>query len=198
MPYEYRRMTPEERAEVVQYGREQGFPLHSPPHPFRDEGYYLFSAANFDHAPIMACPKRRTEFEAMLLAAMQEIHVEVSAWVVLPNHYHILACIDSFASFSAALKRLHGPTSRRWNLADGQVGRRVWFRYSDRVIRGEEHFYRALNYIHINPVKHGYVDDPYDWPWQSLDDYLQANGRDWLRSKWRAYPPGDFGNGWDD
>lgn len=66
------------------------------------------------------------------------------------------------------------------------------------MIRDERHFYRALNSIHINPVKHGYAEDPYDWPWQSLGCYLEANGREWLRTQWRSYPPGNMGQGWDD
>ncbi len=60
---------------------------------------------------------------------MHAIRAEVMAWVVLPNHYHILAAISSFVSLSAALKRLHGSTSIEWNLAEGQVGRRVWYEY---------------------------------------------------------------------
>jgi len=66
------------------------------------------------------------------------------------------------------------------------------------VIRDDVHFYRALNYIHYNPVKHRYADDPYVWPWSSLCNYHESNGREWLRDKWRAFPPGDFGRGWDD
>ena len=57
---------------------------------------------------------------------------------------------------------------------------------------------RALNYIHFNPDKHGYVSDPYDWPWMSLQKYFDTQGREWLREKWESYPPGDFGMGWDD
>jgi putative transposase len=68
------------------------------------------------------------------------------------------------------------------------------------MIRGDAHFYVALNYVHINPVKHGYVSDPYDWPWSSLCTYAEAEGygRKWLRGQWKAHPPGDFGKGWDD
>ncbi|MGQ9680928.1 MAG: REP-associated tyrosine transposase [Anaerolineae bacterium] len=198
MPYEYRRLTPAEREEVLRYRREQGHPLHSPPHLYRDEGWYLLSAANYEHAPMMAAPERRTEFEGRLLAAMASIRVEVAAWVVLPNHYHVLAGGVSFPSLSAALKRLHGAISYEWNAADGKRGRRVWYKYSDRAIRSDRHYFAALNYLHYNPVKHGYVEDAYEWPWQSLGSYLEALGRDWLRSTWREYPPGDMGKGWDD
>jgi len=66
------------------------------------------------------------------------------------------------------------------------------------MIRDQAHFYRALNYIHSNPVKHGYVVDAYDWPWSSLGSYVEEHGRGWLRDKWRQHPPGEFRKGWDD
>ncbi len=199
MPYEYRRLTPEERAEVVRQRKERGYPLHSPPHPFRGEHCYLISAANYEHKPIMASPERRTELEARLLEALAAVHAEAIAWVVLPNHYHALVNVESLASVSAALQRVHGSTSHAWNLADGMTSKRtVWLRFTDRAIRNDSHFEASFNYIHFNPVKHRYVDDAYEWPWSSLDRYLEMQGREWLRARWRANPPGDMGRGWDD
>ena len=200
MFYENRKLTPAEREDVLRKRREHGYPLHAPPHPFRDAGQYLITAANFEHAPIMASPERRTNFEARLLATMDGIRAVVYAWVVLPNHYHILLGVDALDQVSAALKQLHGTTSREWNLADEQTGqRRVWYKFTDRQVRDEAHFYYALNYVHYNPVKHGVAGEPYEWPWSSLNNYLDAHGRQWLRNTWQAHLPGDaFGQGWDD
>ena len=41
MPYEYRKLTPEEREAVLRQRRECGYPRHAPPHPFREAGRYL-------------------------------------------------------------------------------------------------------------------------------------------------------------
>ncbi len=199
MPYAYRALTPEEREAVLLQRRERGHPLHAPPHPFRQAGYYLITAANFEHAPIMAAPARCTEFETHLMETMQGIQADVVGWVVLPNHYHVLVGVESLDWVSAALKGLHGTTSREWNVADGQTGqRRVWYKFTDRMIRDQAHYYRALNYIHYNPVKHGYLSDLYEWPWSSVHNYFETQGREWLRKMWKAYLPGDFGKGWDD
>jgi putative transposase len=198
MPYNYRKLTPEEKDEIVRQRSERGFPLHSPPHPLRFAGFYLITASNYEHQAVMSEPSRRTEFEAQLLKSMQNIEAVISGWVVLPNHYHILIGIDRFDLIPGALKGLHGVTSNKWNLADNCRGRRVWFRYVDQYIRNEAHYYRALNYIHFNPIKHGYVHDAYEWPWSSLAGYLKHEGRDWLREKWSQYPIVDFGAGWDE
>jgi len=68
-----------------------------------------------------------------------------------------------------------------------------------RMIRNHEHYFQTLNYIHLNPHKHGYVQDPNEWPWSSLSMYYEERGRQWLREKWTEYTPTrGFGDGWDD
>lgn len=84
MAYEYRKMSPEQQAEVLRRRQEAGYPLHAPPHPFRESGRYLITAANFEHAPIITPPDRCTDFETSLLEIMQAIAAEVYAWVVFP------------------------------------------------------------------------------------------------------------------
>ena len=200
MPYKYRKLSLKEREEIVQYRRERGYPLHSPPHPFRGAGAYMISAANFEHKDVMGTSERRTEFEVLMLNSLQKIADELIAWVVLSNHYHFLAYVKSLDHISAALKHLHGTTSREWNIKDGQTGkRRVWYKFADTYIRNEEHLHIAFNYMHHNPVKHNYVKDPLDWLWSSLFIYYEDKGYEWLQEQWRSYtPPGDFGKGWDD
>ncbi len=189
MPYEYRKMTPEERAAVVEYRRSRGYPLHSPPHPYREGGGYCITGANYEHVPIIEPVTRRTAFETQLLKTLSVIG-DVVAWVVLPNHYHILITLENFAALSAALKQLHGSTARAWNLEDGLTGKRtVWYKFYESQIRSELHYYRALNYIHYNPVKHKYAATPYDWPWSSVRRYEEAFDREWLREQWRKYLP---------
>ena len=197
--YEYRRLSPEERAAVVRQRRVHGYPLHAPPHPFRQAGYYFITMANYEHNPIMNTPERRTGFEKMLLEHLAEVGADAVGWSILPNHYHVAVGVQHLDELSGALQHLHGITSRAWNLADGLTGkRRVWYKYRDRKIRNEVHYHRALNYIHYNPVKHGYVDSPYDWPWTSLENYLIMYGRDWLRERWRQYTPSNDGAEWSD
>jgi putative transposase len=100
MPYEYRKLTPNQREEVVAQRQAMGYPLHAPPHPFHEAGYYMLTAANYEHVRVMNSPERRTEFQHRLLIAFQEIKAEVAAWVVLANPYHILAGVGSLDDVS--------------------------------------------------------------------------------------------------
>ena len=199
MSYQYRKMTPSEQADVVALRLRRGYPPHAPPHPFRQHGSYLLTAANYEHVPVMKSPDRRDEFQTRLHKGFRSIDVAVSGWVILPNHYHVLVMTDSLDRVSSFLKLLHGTTAREWNMADEMTGkRRVWYKFSDRWLREERHCLQALNYIHYNPLKHGYVNHPYLWVWSSLHWYHETKGRRWLRDNWKAYPAADFGKGWDD
>jgi len=158
-------MTDMERQETLKFRKESSVPLHAPPHPYNESGNYLITAANFEHAPIMSTLQRLSDFESRLIETLFNANAQANAWVVLPNHYHVLVQVETLAVVPKAIGQLHGITSREWNLIDQQTGkRRVWYNYSDRFIRDESYHYRALNYIHINPVKHNYCTNPYDWP----------------------------------
>ena len=131
-------------------------------------------------------------FEQFILRGMI-----VYAWVVLTNHYHFLVQITEFDALHEIFRLVHGRSSFEWNNEENTRGRKVWFRYSDRLIRSQRHYNTTLNYIHYNPVKHGLVTGPYDWQWSSIHWYLAAYGREWLRDLWRHFPVREYGQKWD-
>ena len=65
-------------------------------------------------------------------------------------------------------------------------------------MRSDEHVQATLNYIHHNPVHHGYVERWQEWPYSSAAIYLQAVGMAEAERRWKAYPVLDYGKGWDD
>jgi putative transposase len=93
----------------------------------------------------------------------------------------LLVHVTQFQALGEIFRRVHGRTSRDWNQEERTQGRKVWYRYNDRAIRSEGHYYTTLNYIHYNPVKHGLVASPYDWTWSSVHWYRETKGREWLR-----------------
>jgi putative transposase len=195
--YNYRKLTPEQKAEALAQREARGYPWHAPPHSW-GENTYMLSAACFEHKPIMLASRRLAEFaDALLRGVEQTLGGAVHAWAVLPNHYHMLARVD-LGAFRRWIARLHNGKSTQWNRQDATPGRKVWHRFSDRWIRDERHYYASVNYIHGNPVKHGYVEDARMWPWSSLHEYLEQFGRGKLLEWWREYPVRDYGKGWDE
>ena len=196
--YEYRKLTEIERHDVVEQRKKRGFPWHRPPHPETDLNYRIVTATCFEHKKILDSEFRLRWFEQELLESLKNNEpISCAAWCVLPNHYHLLVRVGNFKGFSANLGKLHGRTSYKINKEDQNRGRKVWYRSQDRVMRSQAHFYTSLNYIHNNPVKHGYVKKWQNWPFSSIHWYFNCKGRDWLLDKWKKYPLRDYGAKWD-
>jgi putative transposase len=196
--YRWRRMSLEQRQEALAFRQRQRLPWHGPPHYESETGLYLISAACYEHKPVVgASPKRMAEFEADLLAVAGSTCTRVFAWIVLPNHYHLLVQCPKVKSLLSALGRLHGRTSFRWNGEDNCRGRHVWHRAAETAMKSDRHFWATLNYILNNAVRHGYVERWQDWPYSSAAQYLAEVGRDEAERRWRDYPILDFGKDWD-
>ncbi|MEH1872488.1 REP-associated tyrosine transposase [Nostoc sp.] len=195
--YKYRQLTQEEKIIVVQERLAKGYPPHSPPHPVENSEFYLITVTCYEHKCRINSEERRQQLLNQLFEHFTYQDIEILAWVVLPNHYHLLVKNLDFKRLSKVLRSIHGSIARQWNLEDNLTGK-LWCSFSDRAIRSERHYYTTLNYIHYNPVKHGWAKSPYAWIESSVHWYLENYGRDWLRSCWIEYPVIDYGKGWDD
>jgi REP element-mobilizing transposase RayT len=107
------------------------------------------------------------------LLYFDSVRYRLLAWVVMPNHVHVLfqpmegwtmaRIVASWKSFTGRRLSSLLPASPRSNAVH-----RVWHReYWDRYIRDEQHFHTAREYIHNNPVKAGLVRRPEEWEWSS-------------------------------
>jgi putative transposase len=137
--YFYRNLPPELKAEVLRQRRLAGYPLHAPPHPREAAGWFLMTAATYEHQAHFTTSADRSGLLAALLGEVSAVGSRCGGWVVLPNHYHLLLHCERLGDLSRALGRAHRRTSRRINERDGVVGRRVWYRFGDRRIRSERH-----------------------------------------------------------
>lgn len=195
--YDYRSMTPEERLAVVAHRRERGFPPHKPPHLHQGGGWYFISAATYEHKRHFSAPRELTALERRLLEAFVAAFVPCAGWVVFPNHYHALVYTQDLASLGRTIGRVHGRSAFYANLRDGRAGRRVWYKFRDRKIRSEGHYWACLHYIVSNPVKHQYAQTITSWPWSCVHELIKQYGEAWIDDLLRSYPVAEFGASWD-
>ena len=198
--YCWRQLSQEDRAKLLEARKEQHNPWHSPPHreSNRSESF-LFTAACYEHSPYIGLtPERMAAFERSLLEAIEPAVRETIAWVILPNHYHLLLRTPSVKAVLTELAKLHGRTSFAWNGEEHQRGRKIWYRATETVMKSDRHFWATMNYIHHNPVKHRYVQRRQDWPYSSVHAFLASRSRNVALSLWQEYPVGEYGAGWDD
>jgi REP-associated tyrosine transposase len=196
--YRWRRMTPEQRREALALRQRHRHPWHGLPHYESDGQFYLLTAACYEHRPIIGTTAGRlAAFEADLLETIAAHSPRIWAWVVVPNHYHVLAYVPDLKALLAGLGQLHGRTSHRWNGEDNARGRHVWHRAAETAMKSGGHFWATVNYVLHNPVRHGYVQRWQDWPYSSASEYLEAVGREVAERRWREYPLLGYGDGWD-
>jgi putative transposase len=198
-PYRWRKLSEDDRKAVLEDRLRKGHPTHSPKHIDSGNRHYHITAACFEHqALIGATTARMTDFSHRLLDTLNQSSAQIHAWVVLPNHYHVLIHSASVLDSLKALGPLHGSTSHQWNGEDTARGRQVWCKAAETAMKSDGHFHATVNYIHHNPVKHGYVQKWTEWPWSSAIEFLQTHSRAEMQRLWQTYPIHDYGQGWDD
>jgi len=107
----------------------------------------------------------------------------LDAIVVLPDHLHCLWTLPEHdADYAGRWRLIKARFSR--SIPPGECispsrsrhgERGIWQRrYWEHLIRGDSDLERHLDYIHYNPVKHGHVVAPGDWPHSSFRKFVAA------------------------
>ena len=92
----------------------------------------------------------------------------------MPEHYHFIAQSPKNAlSLKALIQGVHSINAKFVNRVDETPGRRVWYNYWDTCIKTEKSYYARLNYVIINPVKHGLVQKPEDYLFSSYKYFIE-------------------------
>ena len=106
---------------------------------------------------------------------------EIVAMVVLPDHLHAIWRLpENDTDYPTRWSLIKAGFSRRLAKSES-IGasrlrkreRGVWQRrYWEHQIRDDDDLDRHVRYVHLNPVKHGYVERAIDWPYSSIHRYV--------------------------
>lgn len=151
---------------------------------------YFFTVVTFERRPLFA----HADNVALLRQAFKTVKARhpfvIDALVLLPDHLHCLWTLpegdDDFSSRWMSIKReftrhcapqYKAPISpaRRTKREQAVWQRRFW----EHCIRDEADFQRHCDYIHWNPVKHGYATTPEAWPYSTFQRFVERG----------VYPP---------
>jgi len=135
----------------------------------------------------------------LLRAVVREVRTKrpfhIDAWVVLPDHLHGVWTLppgdDDFTNRWRLIKQGFSKglplTERRSKVRIARGERGIWQRrFWEHAIRDEEDYAAHVDYCHINPVKHGYVQRVAEWPHSTFHRHVErgvyplnwANGPD--------------------
>jgi putative transposase len=146
--------------------------------------------------------RQKILLEAPVITALRESFRDVRqsnpftviAWVLLPDHMHFIWTLPDGDS----------DYSRKWGMIKAGVSRRVRARYQrtttttrsrikrresviwqrrfwEHQIRDDEDFRAHVDYLHYNPVKHGFASAVREWPHSSFFNFVRQGvyGADW-------------------
>ena len=106
----------------------------------------------------------------------------VDAIVILPDHIHAIWTMpEGDADFATRWRLIKSTFSRNLSvdepISESRAAKRergIWQRrYWEHTIRDEDDFARHVDYIHINPLKHGLVDRVREWEASSFQRYVK-------------------------
>lgn len=146
---------------------------HAPPHLFRPNAVYMVTAGILRKRRLLHGNDKKDKFLEVLFEREEVLNWTVEAWAVLDNHYHFIARASSDATgLSTLIRGLHSLSAKYLNQIDGMKGRKIWHNYWDTCITNERSYLARLHYVHVNPVKHGIVDQPETYPYCSYRWYM--------------------------
>jgi putative transposase len=157
----------------------------------RDEpGSIRFITASCEHRlPLFKNNAIKAVFVESLVAAREKHGFELFAWVLMPEHFHLLIRTPSNPSGRGQMplalmlvsikqgvsqrvlphwKKMNAGILPKITRPDGTV--KFWQSGGgfDRNVRDMEEFCKEVRYIHRNPVDRGLVERPQDWQWSSV------------------------------
>jgi putative transposase len=119
--------------------------------------------------------------------------IRFDAWVILRDHLHLMLNLHG-ADLSQVVHRLKMSFAGAYRRSTGRHDDRLWQkRFWDHIIRDEADYRRHIDYIHFNPVRHGYAYNPFDYPYSSAREFLQAGTYEPDWGVVRQVDPRDFG-----
>jgi len=154
-------------------------------------GCYFFTVVSYQRLPILTGVESRTILRQALIDVRKRFPFTLDAICLLPEHIHCIWTLpeqDSDYSLRwKEIKRLFtrgyharvGPGEIRSTSRQERGEAAIWQRrFWEHSIRSDQDLNRHIDYLHYNPVRHGLVKRPVDWPWSSFHRFVKMGAYD--------------------
>ncbi len=140
---------------------------------YQHEGdLHLITFSCHQRLPYLDTAEARDCFERSLEQARTKYGFQIIAYVIMPEHVHLLLTEPPATTLSKALGSLKLSVSKQ------RPQRPFWLpRYHDFNVFSRAKLLEKIHYIHQNPATRGLVPLAELWPWSSLPQYLGQSGR---------------------
>jgi len=98
--------------------------------------------------------------------------VELLAYCLMPNHYHILLKNDDILEGSRFIQRTFNSYTQSINKRYSRVGTLFQGNVKKRYVDNEDYLIDIIMYIHINPVRKNLCGHPREWPYSDFCEWI--------------------------
>lgn len=151
-----------------------------------DGASYFFTVNTYRRQPLLTLPAVRVALREAIEAVRLDMPFVIDAWVLLPDHLHAIWTLpEGNSDFGKRWGRIKAYVSKQCShlVAEtnapsvSRVARReldFWQRrFWEHQLRDDRDFEAHVDYVHYNPVKHGYVVRPIDWEFSTFRRYVE-------------------------
>jgi len=111
-------------------------------------------------------------FLALLQENAQKFGVAIHAYVLMTNHFHLLATPATADGLPLMMQAVGRRYVRYFNDAQGRSGTLWEGRYRSALIETDRYLLACMAYLDLNPVRAGMVSRPEDYVWSSYRHYI--------------------------
>lgn len=145
--------------------------------PYRND---VFEAGYFYHVYNRGIDGRevfadRFDFRKFLKALdkyLERCEVELQAYCIMSNHFHLMVRQGEKDDMSVFMNRLGSSYARSYNNRHQRTGKVFGGRFKAKLVDRDDYLLQVSKYIHLNPVAAGVVNRPSDYEWSSYRSYI--------------------------
>ena len=137
-----------------------------------EDCFYHVTGRGNDRKQIYASDYDYRKFLEYVLTAKKRFDFYLYAYVLMPNHYHLLIK-TRHANLSKIMHNINSSYTTYYNIKHNKTGHLFQGRYKSIVVDADSYFSALTKYIHLNPVKAKMVELPEEYNWSSYKGYIE-------------------------
>lgn len=145
--------------------------------PFAENSYLFITSGTFQKKPFIATDQHKETLLESLDFNCFKWHWRILAFVILDNHYHLVAQTPPGdpSRIAHIIQSAHSYCAYHWRREDPSIRSRIWWNFWDAPLTNHAELIGHINFVHDNPRRHGYVDNASEYRFSSYADYLKAS-----------------------
>ncbi len=134
--------------------------------------YFHIYNRGLNHAQVFFSARNYIYFLNLLKRNTDRYGITVTAYCLMPNHYHLLIRPSSDDGVPQVMKSIAGSYVQAVNLEQARQGPLFQGRFRAIWVDNESYLVHLARYIHLNPVEAGLVSSPEGWSYSNYRDVI--------------------------